>query len=452
MIRGDSTMTSSDVTPREERREFLKTTAAAALGTAVLGGVPAVHAGGSDAIRVGLVGCGRKKEGGGRGRGAAMNCLDADPGVHLTAIADLFPDHLDFSREQFDKAGNKYGKRIDLPESRCFSGFDAYKKLIDCKDVDIVILAAPPGFRPMHLAYAVDAGKHVFAEKPVAVDAPGVRSCLDSVEKAKKKGISIVSGLCWRYHTGLREAMARIHRGEIGDIVAMQCTYNVGGLWHEPRQDGWSDTEWQIRNWLYFTWLSGDHNCEQHIHSLDKMAWAMQDEFPVKCHGLGGRQSRIEPEFGHIFDHHAVVYEFANGTRLFSACRQQPKVPYSDVSDRITGTKAHAEIGGDGSVVLRPHGSKEKIRIKSPDNDRGMYVNEHIAWIQSIRDNKPAQDGERMTKSTLMAIMGRMATYTGGLITWEQALNSKEQLFPDKVEFGPRPVPEVARPGVTKFL
>jgi predicted dehydrogenase len=249
----------------------------------------------------------------------------------------------------------------------------------------------------------------------------------------------------------MRETFGRVHEGAIGDILCLQCTYNTGGLWVVPRQEKWSDMEWQLRNWLYFTWLSGDFNVEQHVHSLDKMAWVMKDEYPVKAVGLGGRQVRTGPEYGHIFDHHSVVYEYAGGQRLFSNCRQQDGCA-KDVSDQIIGTRGVCTID-----TMRP-----LFTIKSPGSDKpwrshagkkggSMYQNEHNELIASIRSGKPINNGEYMAKSTLMAIMGRMATYTGQVITWDQALNSREDLTPSKYEMGNLKVTPVARPGETKF-
>ncbi len=431
------------------RRHFLKTSAAtlAALGTAA-----SVHAAGSDVIRVGLIGCGSPR--GGRGRGAAENCVSAGPGVKLVAMADLFKDHLEFSLSHLSKLGKE---KVEVPEDRRFVGWDAYQRLLDCKDVDLVILATPPGFRPIHLEAAVKAGKHIFAEKPVAVDGPGVRTVVRAVEEAKGKNLSLVSGLCWRYDLGMREIFKRVHDGAIGDILALQCSYNTGELWHVDRQEGWSDVEWQVRNWLYFAWLSGDFNVEQHIHSLDKMAWVMKDEYPIKAVGLGGRQVRTQPEFGHIYDHHSVVYEYKNGVKLFSNCRQQPGKIAHDVSDHIWGTRGvcHIETSRPthGGFRIKEHGGKTwAYRLADGAADPGMYVNEHIALINSIRSARPINNGDYMTKSTLMAIMGRMATYTGQEITWEMALNSKEKLGPEKLAFGSYPVPPVAKPGVTKFV
>lgn len=425
-----------DSQANDSRRDFLKGSAAVGAGLALGANLNFVHGGVQDTIRVGLVGCG------GRGTGAAKDAMDADKGVKLVAMGDAFADRLASSRQQLRNIG---GKQFDVPDDRCFVGIDAYKRVIE--QVDVVLLCTPPHFRPAQLQEAVAQGKHVFAEKPVAVDAPGVRAVLASCAEAKKKNLSIVSGLCWRYHNGMRETVQRVTDGTIGKIVAMQCNYNAGGLWSVPRRDGWSDIEWQMRNWLYFTWLSGDHNVEQHIHSLDKMAWVMGDEYPVRAVGLGGRQSRTQPEFGHIFDHHAVVYEFANGVRCFAYCRQQQGTD-TDVSDWIFGSK--------GTANLMEHTitgeNKWQLRRKRGERADNMYLQEHQALFAAIRAGKPINNGEYMTKSTLMAIMGRMATYTGKIITWDKAFHSQENLSPKSYNFGPNTVPEVARPGITPFV
>jgi predicted dehydrogenase len=426
-------------TESTSRRSFLKTSAVAG-AAALLAGAPQVHANGSEIIRVGLIGCGSPR--GGRGRGAAEQCVNAGPNVKLVAMADLFRDHLDYTRNYLKKLGSD---KIDVPDKNCFVGFDAYKELLALKEVDVVLLTAPPGFRPAHIEAAVAAGKHVFAEKPVATDAPGVRSVLKSCALAKSKGLSVVSGLCWRYDLAKQATFNRIHEGGLGEIVAMQCTYNTGSLWMVPRQPKWSDMEWQVRNWLYFTWLSGDFNVEQHIHSLDKMGWAMKDEYPVSAVGLGGRQVRTGPEFGHIFDHHSVVYTFANGVKAFANCRQQDGCAV-EVNDFIFGTE------GTCNVMKHTIRGRNRWSFKPVKGTRDMYQREHDALIASIRAGKPINNGDYMCKSTLMAIMGRMATYTGQEISWDQALNSKEDLMPTKLEFGDLSVPPVARPGVTKFI
>jgi predicted dehydrogenase len=401
------------------------------------GSVANVHAAGSDVIRVGLIGCG------GRGTGAAPQALNADKNVKLVAMGDAFADHLQSSLARL-RNDQTIASKVDVREDRCFVGFDAYKQVL-ASGVDVVLLASPPHFRPAHLKAAIDAGKHVFAEKPVAVDGPGVRAVLAACEEAKKKNLSLVSGLCYRYQHAKRETMRRVHDGAVGDIIALHSSYNTGPLWMKPRQAAWSDMEWQMRNWLYFTWLSGDHIVEQHVHSLDKMAWAMQDEYPVRANGMGGRQVRVQPEYGHIFDHHAVVFEYARGQKLFSYCRQQAGCTV-DVSDHVLGTKGTCDV--QKHVIAGPNAWRH-TRSASEQDD--MYQNEHDELFASIRAGKPINNGEYMTKSTLMAIMGRMATYTGKTITWEKALNSQEDLTPSHYEFGPLPVPPVALPGITRY-
>jgi predicted dehydrogenase len=414
------------------RRTFLERSAALAAGAAVAR-LPAVHPGGSDALRVGLIGCG------GRGTGAAAQALAADPNTQLVALADVFADHLESSLGNLMKTPD--AARVDVPPERRFVGFDAYRELI-ASGVDVVILATSPHFRPAHLKAAVEAGKHTFVEKPVAVDGPGVRSILETCELAKRKKLSVVSGLCYRYHDAMRETIARVHDGQIGDIVAMECSYLTGALWHHARQPGWSDMEWQMRNWLYFTWLSGDHIAEQHIHSLDKLAWAMGDRFPVRATGTGGRQVRTDPAFGNVYDHFAITYEFENGVKAFGRCRQQPGC-VNDVNDYVMGTKGTCDVMRQTITGEKPWAFKGK---------RGdMYQNEHDALFASIRKGEPINNGEYMAHSTLMAIMGRMAAYTGKAITWEQALNSQEKLGPETYEWGEIAVEEVAMPGITKF-
>jgi predicted dehydrogenase len=427
------------LTLHTSRRDFLKTSASAVASATLLGAAPAVHAAGSDTIKIGLIGCG------GRGTGAASDALHADSNIKLVAMGDMFEDKLQNSLATLRRDKDIAGK-IEVPAQQCFTGFNAYKAVI-ASGVDVVLLTTPPHFRPAHLKAAIDAGKHVFCEKPVAVDAPGVRAVLAACGEAKKKNLAIVNGLCWRYHNGMRETFKRIHGGEIGDIVAMQCSYNTSELWSKKREPAWSDMEWQLRNWLYFTWLSGDHIVEQAVHSLDKGAWAMHDEPPVRAVGLGGRQTRTDPEFGHIFDHHAVIYQYANGVRLYHTCRQQNGCK-NEVNDFMMGTKGTCDVMKHMITGAKPW-TYSKAQVKK---DPSMYRQEHIELFASIRAGKPINNGEYMTKSTLMAIMGRMAAYTGQEITWDMAMNSKEDLTPAKYEFGPLAVPEVARPGITRFM
>ena len=433
------TSSAASVPAQASRRTFLSTVSAAAVGAGVagsLGVARAAHAAGGDTIRIGLVGCG------GRGSGAAADALGADKNIALVAMGDAFGDRLERSLTNIRKAA---GDKVQVTPDRCFTGFDAYQKVID-SDVDVVLLCTPPHFRPQHLKAAVDAGKHVFCEKPVAVDGPGVRSVLETCEQAKQKNLSIVSGLCYRYDLAKRELMKRIHGGEIGDILTMHSTYLTGTLWHHGRKSDWSDMEWQVRNWLYFTWLSGDHNVEQHVHSLDKAAWAMQDEPPAACIGVGGREVRVEPQWGNIYDHFAITYEYKNGAKLFSYCRQMAGCE-NDVNDELVGTKGRAEVMRHTVTSTSSSGEDRwRYRGRAPN----MYQQEHDELFASIRASQPINNGLYMARSTMMAIMGRMAAYTGQRVTWEQAINSQEKLGPDTYEWGPAPEPVVAVPGVTK--
>jgi len=309
-----------------------------------------------------------------------------------------------------------------------------------------VVLATPPHFRPAHLQYAVEKGKHTFVEKPVAVDGPGIRSMFATCELAKQKNLAVVSGLCWRYHSGMRATFAKVLEGGVGDIVTIQATYLTDTLKKFPRQPDWTDMEFQLRNWNGFTWLSGDCNVEQHVHSLDKVAWAMRDEPPVRCTGTGGRQARTGDESGHVFDHFSVVYEYANGVKAFCTCRQMDGCS-KDVTDHIFGTTGVCHVM-DHEIS---HGGKTSWKFQTKKGEN-MYQNEHDELFASIRNGTPINNGDYMTKSTLMAIMGRMSAYTGKSITWEQALNSKEALGPGKYEWGRLATPQVAVPGVTQFV
>jgi len=417
------------------RRDFLKTGAAVTAGVAASSLNAGAFAASSDTLRVGLIGCG------GRGTGAAAQALSADPKTKLVAIGDAFGDQIDRSLKNLSETS--VGSRVQVSEENRFTGFDAYQKVID--NVDVVLLTTPPHFRPQHLAAAVDAGKHVFVEKPVAVDAAGVRSILKTCEVAKQKNLSIVSGLCWRYHYGMRETFDQILNGGIGDIVALQCSYNTRGLWQKPRQPSWSDMEWQLRNWLYFTWLSGDFITEQHIHSLDKVGWAMGDVPPIRCSGTGGRQTRTEHGYGHVFDHFAICYEYENGVKAFSRCRQQDGCDV-DVSDHVFGTKGKADVFKHRTLA---HNGEVMWRFKGKKGN--MYQIEHDEFFASIRSGNPINNGEYMSRSTMLAIMGRMAAYTGKTITWKDAMESKEELKPEKYDWISMDVAPVAMPGITNF-
>jgi len=420
------------------RRDFLKSTAGSTLAAslAIAGGV---HAAGGDTLRVGLVGCG------GRGTGAVEQALLADRNVKLAAMGDAFEDRLQDSLTRLRKNTKLEGKLDVKPES-CFTGFDAYQKVIE--QVDVVLLCTPPHFRPIHLKAAIEAGKHVFAEKPCAVDAPGVRSVLETCRKAKEKGLCVVSGLCLRFNTGFREIVQRIHNGAIGEVTGLQANDYRGEIWVKKRLPDWSDMTWQMRNWYYFTWLSGDFNVEQHVHFLDTCAWVMKNEYPVRAIGMGGRQVRTGADYGHIYDHFSIVYEYANGAKFYSNCRQQAKCK-NDMSAGVTGTRGRAELSerANGHVI---HGDASWM-FNGPDNDQ--YQAEHDELFAAIRSGKTINNGEYMAKSTLLAIMGRMAAYTGQAITWEMAMNSKEDLSPPNYNWSIElPIPDVAMPGKTRFV
>jgi predicted dehydrogenase len=425
------------------RRGFLKTSTGLAVGATLAGtlAVPrAVHAGVGETLKVGLIGCG------GRGTGAARNALHASPDNVVTAVGDAFADFAQSSVEKlyrFDDVKD----RVQVDEDHVYSGFDAYKQVID-SGVDVVILAEPPHFRPKHLAYAVEKGKHAFVEKPVAVDAPGVRSVIDTCRKAKEKGLAIVSGLCWRYHPAVRETMSRIIEDRaIGDIVSIQSCYNANTLWHRGDNPEWSRMEYQIRNWLYFTWLSGDHINEQAVHTLDKSAWLQGDIQPVRAFGAGGRQQRTSAEFGNIFDHHTVFYEYPNGVQVNFMCRQQ-KDCSTYVDDVVIGTKGRAQI-----LEFKIEGENAWQFDKEAANKIDMYDIEHAHLFRSIREGKPINNGHYMANSTMLAIMGRMCTYTGQTLTWDQCINSQERLQPKEYSWTDA-VPEctVAIPGKTKLV
>lgn len=417
----------------QTRRRFLQTSAA--VSAATLAAAPLVHAQGNDTLKIGLVGCG------GRGTGAASQALRADRNVKLWAVADAFADKAASSLAQL-RRDNGIADKIDVAPERIFTGLDGYRQLI-ASGVNVVLLCSPPGFRPAHIQAAVAADKHIFAEKPCAVDGPGVRSVVASAAEARRKNLALVTGLCWRYHNGKRETFRRVHDNAIGDIVSMQANYLTGTLWHRERTPQMTDVEWQCRNWLYFTWLSGDFNTEQHVHSLDKLAWAMRDQYPVRCYGLGGRQVRTGPEFGHIFDHMSVVYEWANGVKGFSHCRQQAGC-MNEVNDFIMGTR------GKVDVMAHTITGDNAWRYPAAQNraDVDMYQQEHNELFASIRNSRPINDGVFMAHSSLMGIMGRMACYSGQAVTWDQALNSTENLMPANLTMDtPMPVPPVARPG-----
>ncbi|MEO6812113.1 MAG: Gfo/Idh/MocA family oxidoreductase, partial [Isosphaeraceae bacterium] len=317
-----------------------------------------------------------------------------------------------------------------------------FKKVID--QVDVVILTTPPGFRPEHAAYAVEKGIHAFVEKPIATDAPGVRSFMATIEAAKKKNLAMVSGLCWRYDDPRRETMKRVADGAIGDIVAVETTYNSGGVW-EPRKsrdEVKSEMEYQMRNWYYYAWLSGDHIVEQAVHGIDTMAWALGDEPPIQCWGSGGRQVRVDPIYGNIFDHFSIVYEYPNNVRGYHNCRHW-RGSEQRVKDYILGAKGICDVFG-GKIK-----GETDWRYRGPKTN--MYQNEHNALFASIRKGEPINNGLYAARSTLLAIMGRNAAYTGQVITWDMAMNSQEVLTPSEYSWGDAPNRPIPRPGITKY-
>jgi len=414
------------------RRDFLKTTAAASLAAAIPGNL-GLYAGGTDSFRVGVIGCG------GRGTGAAIDCVSSSEGVEVVALFDAFRDRVDSSLKRLQE---KIPGKVKVTTETCFTGLDGYKKLLALPQVNLVVMAAPPGFRPIHLKAAVEAGKHVFMEKPVAVDPVGVRSVIASAELAGQKGLAIVAGTQRRHQIKYLEMLKRIHDGQIGEIVGGQCYWNQGDLWVRQPEPGMSDMEWQCRNWLYFSWLSGDHIVEQHVHNIDVMNWAFRG-LPLKVMGMGGRQERTAPEYGNIYDHFAVEFEYPNGVRVMSMCRQI-KGCAERVEEKIVGTKGvafgYGEIQG---------ANPWKFEGEEPN----PYVVEHADLIAGIRSGKLLNEGKQIAESTMCAIVGRMSAYTGRAISWDWAMtSSKLDLSPKKYEFGPNPVDPVAIPGHTPLI
>jgi myo-inositol 2-dehydrogenase / D-chiro-inositol 1-dehydrogenase len=425
---------------RQSRRDFLK---AGAVAATALAGFPFVRSAfGQNAapLRVGLVGCG------GRGTGAAENVLTAAPNVHLVALADLYKDRLDKCRATLSDPKREGGplKGFEVKDERCFVGFDAYRKLID-SGVDLVLLATPPGFRPIHFAACIEAGKHVFAEKPVATDVAGVRQFIASGELAAQKGLAVVAGTQRRHDPGFIETVKRVRDGQIGEILAGRCYYNTGFLWKYDRQPGWSDMEFQTRDWYYFTWLSGDHIVEQHIHDLDNVNWVL-DALPEKALGAGGRQVRMEPVYGNIYDHFTVDYQYPNGLHVMSMCRQWANTDMR-VGVEIVGTRGTAFMEQSGRQFIT---GENKWRFAGAKIN--SQVQEHADLIESIRSGKPLNDARRIAESTLTAILGREAVYTGRDLTWQEVMAAKQDLLPKTFAFGPLPVVPVPMPGTYKLI
>ena len=425
------------------RREFLKSSSTAAFA----GAIAAPHfftssshaASPGETLKVGLIGCG------GRGTGAAAQALKADSNIELFAVGDVFERALSGSIKAV--AAEAGADKVKVKPENMFVGLDAYRKVIN-SGVDVVLLASPPGFRPVHLRAAVEAGKHIFCEKPMATDAPGVRSVIESVRIAKERSLALVAGFCWRYDYPLRELFKRIHEGQIGDVRAIYGTYLTGPVKPMPpassRKEGITDLEWMIRNWYNFNWLGGDGFVEQAVHTCDWLAWVMKDVPPVSCTAVGGRQ--IPVQGGNIYDHIEANYVWADGTLGFLSQRQIAGC-FSENHLTVIGSKGTAHIDSRGASIAGDNAWRYQGEKPS------MYQVEHNELFASIRSGKPINDGDRMAKSTLLGIMGRNAAYTGQQLTWDMILNSQQVLVPDIKDWDTKFEPEpLAMPGRTKFI
>ena len=436
------------------RRSFLKTAGIAAIGSAIpmssILGSNSVWTSNSNTLKVGVIGCG------GRGTAAAGEAINADPNVIVTAMADAFGDRL---QESYNTLKEKYGDKVQVPKENQFVGLDAYQRLIDT-DVDVVLLVAPTAFRPDHMEAAVKANKHMFAEKPYAVDSPGLRRVMAAAEEAKRKNLSLVSGFCWRYHYPKRQIFPKVLNGDIGNILTADAFNNTTELWYREKQKGETEMQHKMRNWLYYNWLSGDHIVEQAIHSIDMLQWAMGDITPVSVVGSGGRQKRTDTKYGNVYDHFALKYRYPNGTTAFFSCRQQNNTSPSYGLDLV---------GSDGDMIVDNRTGLHEIRGRRPwryedstkftDDksyesetvSRGMYQQEHDELFASIRSGKPINDGEWMTRSNLVALAGRAAGYTGQGILIEDVLASNEEIFPRNLTEDTKYDIPIAIPGITEF-
>lgn len=431
------------------RRDFVKTSAVAggALATAIHFPHVANAAAAGDKIKIGWVGCG------GRGTGAANQALNADSNLVMWSMGDVFQDKIDSGLASLKEVQAKNPEKVNVSRERQFTGIDAFQKVLN-SGVDVVLLTTSPGFRPQHIRAAIEAGKHVFAEKPMAVDGPGVRSVMESIKLAKQKNLALVDGFVWRWTTANRDAFAKIHDGAVGDIRAIYTSYYTGAVDRYPkwnRTNTKTDLEWQIRRWYYFTWLSGDHIVEQAVHSIDKLLWAMKDEPPESVICTGGRQVRPGEEggeYGNIYDHFSAEYKWAGGVKGYHFCRQFDRC-HGAVTEQVFGTKGvyEGESGSKRHVI-----TGENRWRWTGDKTQNGYQTEHDEMYASIRAGKAINTGDRFIKTTLTAIMARMAAYTGKEITWEMALNSKEDLFPKNMTWDMKlPVAPVAKPGQTQF-
>jgi len=439
------------------RRDFVKrTSAATALGafSAGLSVARGAHAAGNETLKIALIGCG------GRGTGAVVQALSTEGPVKLWAMADLFPEKIETSlagltkgqKANYDRKGHEgFGSRIDVPPERRFVGFDAYQKAIDT-GVDVVILTTQPHFRPIHFEYAVQQGKHVFMEKPVATDVPGVRRVLAANEVAKQKNLKVGVGFQRHHDASYLETVKRLRDGVIGEILVQRCYWNSSGARPPVARDpSMSEMLFQMRNPYYFTWISGDHIVEQHCHNPDVCNW-IKGAHPVSAQGQGGREVRTGREYGDIFDHHFVEFTYADGTQMFSQCRQIPNC-WNYVGELVVGTKGKADVGG-GRIEV----AGDVWRYRGPKGN--PYQVEHDDLFAAIRNDRPYNEADYGATSTMTAILGRMATYSGRVVTWDEAINSQISLAPDRYDWDgvPSTLPKPdgsyphAIPGVTRVV
>lgn len=404
------------------RRQFVagSTTAAVSAALAANIAIPrAAYAQSSEEIRIALIGCG------GRGSGAAGQALATEGKVKIVAMGDAFEDRLNGSLEGLVNKFKNDKQRVEVANDSKYVGFDAYRKIIDRTDIDLVILTTPPGFRPMHFEYAIQKGKHVFMEKPVATDATGVRKVLAAAELAKKKNLKVGVGLQRHHQAQYIETVGRIKDGAIGDLTHLRCYWNGNRPWNRGRGGNQTEMEYQMRNWYYFNWICGDHICEQHIHNLDVCNWLMEG-YPVEANGQGGRQNQGEAKVGEIFDHHFVEFTYANGVKMWSQCRHIGGC-WNEVDEYAHGTKGWARVGGH---IRLNNGEEWRAR-----GGKNPYQQEHDDLFDAIRNNKPFNEAENGAKSTMTSIFGRMATYSGKIVKWDDAINSKVDEFPHDPNF-----------------
>jgi myo-inositol 2-dehydrogenase/D-chiro-inositol 1-dehydrogenase len=431
-------MTDDKKPQKIERRDFLKKTGTVA--GVIATGFPGIISGQSvtNSLKIGLVGCG------GRGSGAAGQALTADKNNVLTSVADVDETIVDQATSRL-KGSERFGSQVKI--ERAYVGLDAYEKVIN--SVDVVLLATPPGFRPQHLTAAVNANKHVFCEKPCATDSPGVRDVIAAQKLAQTKNLNLVAGFCWRYNNMIQAAVAQVHSGALGRLVAHYSTYYTNPVKPLPpentRPAGMSDIEWQIRHWYNFNWLSGDSLVEQAVHNADKIMWVMHDQPPISAVAVGGRA--VPANGGNIYDHFEVNYQFPNGYRVFLANRQATGC-FNGTLDYVMGTDGTLMLGGGPPRIETPDG---KVKWQWDGQEYDMYQREHDVLFEAIRTGKPKNDDLNLATSTLLAMMGRHAAYSGQQITWDQALNSQVSLVPKPVDWNAsHEVPGLAIPGRTQ--